>query len=372
MNGSHLALGWVGLKLGCKYGHEVFQNPEASQFLYELMRQELVPTIPMVPEIDSYKYCDELFIRYQNPKVFDPISRLTTDGFAKIRSRILPSIQNGIEREVSTHRLSTLLAIWESSDPEAKQNEKIVLLGDGKRHGGSMALNENELVYLFDYDDTLATSEKPAHTILEDVIREITGKSVNLKQFLGKSVAFEQILDQLGFGVDPQVKEKILKTEKLEMPKRLPVLVKETTGSFEILNALNARGVIWAIVTSSSVERVNACMTKLGQSDLLPLHRVFSARSHLVIPRVKPDPAIYQFAMSTLGKRTYIAIEDSVPGITAAKTAGVQNLVGFTGACSEGKSQRRVELLRAGAQIVIDDLNQLSDYVTRRKVGKCG
>ena len=87
---------------------------------------------------------------------------------------------------------------------------------------------------------------------------------------------------------------------------------------------------------------------------------VFSTR---LVERGKPHPDIFHYAagkMDTSPSRC-IVIEDSVAGVTAAKSAGM-TCVGFTvgSHCAEGHSQR---LYDVGADTIVDRLDAVLSLV---------
>jgi HAD superfamily hydrolase (TIGR01509 family) len=87
---------------------------------------------------------------------------------------------------------------------------------------------------------------------------------------------------------------------------------------------------------------------------------IFSTR---LVKKGKPHPDIFLYAagkMKTFPSRC-IVVEDSVAGVTAAKSAGM-TCIGFTGGshCTEGHSQR---LYDVGADTVVDRLEAILSLV---------
>lgn len=83
----------------------------------------------------------------------------------------------------------------------------------------------------------------------------------------------------------------------------------------------------WAVVTSGSRALVRARLTAAG----LPLPRVLITGQDVV--RGKPDPLGYLAAAKALGvePRSCVVLEDSLPGIRAARAAGVRAVLGVGG-----------------------------------------
>jgi HAD superfamily hydrolase (TIGR01509 family) len=91
-------------------------------------------------------------------------------------------------------------------------------------------------------------------------------------------------------------------------------------GVREYIAEAKRLGLRLGVASSSSREWVVGNLTELG------LHPYFDCiRCSDDVPRVKPDPALYQCVIDTLGVLPYeaVALEDSPNGIAAAKQAGL-------------------------------------------------
>ena len=105
-----------------------------------------------------------------------------------------------------------------------------------------------------------------------------------------------------------------------------PALQVLTDGAPELLDALKARGVPYAIATGSSKENVDFYFDALDIGRWFDRDRVFYAEGSLP---GKPDPAIYRLAMAKLGfdPGDTLVVEDALPGIHSAIGAGVKRIV---------------------------------------------
>ncbi len=74
--------------------------------------------------------------------------------------------------------------------------------------------------------------------------------------------------------------------------------------------------------------------------------------------RGKPHPDVFLFAAESMGAKPErcLVIEDSAPGVTAARAAGMP-VVGFTGVAHD-KARMRAKLTAAGALTVIDRMDE--------------
>lgn len=87
---------------------------------------------------------------------------------------------------------------------------------------------------------------------------------------------------------------------------------------------------------------------------------VFSASQ---VRRPKPAPDVFLFAASQMGHdpRDCIVVEDSAPGVTAARRAGM-TVIGFTGAAHDPLAMAG-RLRECGAAAVAAHMNELPDLV---------
>jgi beta-phosphoglucomutase-like phosphatase (HAD superfamily) len=106
-----------------------------------------------------------------------------------------------------------------------------------------------------------------------------------------------------------------------------------------------------AVASSSPTEWLRASLERLGLTHHFG-DRLFSAAEH--VARGKPHPDIYLHAASALGVEPAdaLVIEDTAPGVRAAKAAGMR-VVGLCagGHCAPGYASR---LRAAGADHVVD------------------
>jgi HAD superfamily hydrolase (TIGR01509 family) len=115
------------------------------------------------------------------------------------------------------------------------------------------------------------------------------------------------------------------------------------------------------VASSGTPEKIRHGLTCAGLYDLLSPH-IFSATQ---VARGKPAPDLFLFAaerMRTAAERC-IVIEDSIPGVTGARAAGMI-VLGFHGGSHCGPGHAAM-LRAAGAAVTFDDMRQLPDLVAR-------
>lgn len=132
---------------------------------------------------------------------------------------------------------------------------------------------------------------------------------------------------------------------------RLESELRALPGVREALIALGGRR---CVASSTSLEPLRRNLGIAGLIDLFDPH-VFSASQ---VARGKPAPDVFLFAAEAMGTvpGDCLVIEDSVPGVLAARAAGMA-VVGFTGAAHD-KARMSARLRAAGAAATLDDFAQ--------------
>jgi HAD superfamily hydrolase (TIGR01509 family) len=115
------------------------------------------------------------------------------------------------------------------------------------------------------------------------------------------------------------------------------------------------------VASSGTPDKIRHGLTCAGLYDLLAPH-IFSATQ---VARGKPAPDLFLFAAEEMktAPETCLVIEDSIPGVTGARAAGM-TVLGFHGGshCPPGHAAM---LRAAGAELTFDDMRQLPELVRR-------
>ncbi|GAB4861266.1 hypothetical protein Ancab_036427 [Ancistrocladus abbreviatus] len=101
-------------------------------------------------------------------------------------------------------------------------------------------------------------------------------------------------------------------------------------GVAKLIDQALAKGVKIAVCSTSNEKAVSAIVSCLLGPERAEKIKIFAGD---VVPRKKPDPAIYQLASTTLGvdPASCVVIEDSAIGLAAAKAAGMKCIVTKSG-----------------------------------------
>lgn len=101
-------------------------------------------------------------------------------------------------------------------------------------------------------------------------------------------------------------------------------------GVAKLIDQALAKGVKVAVCSTSNEKAVSAIVSCLLGPERAEKIKIFAGD---VVPRKKPDPAIYVLAASTLGVEpsSCVVVEDSAIGLAAAKAAGMKCIVTKSG-----------------------------------------
>jgi HAD superfamily hydrolase (TIGR01509 family) len=117
------------------------------------------------------------------------------------------------------------------------------------------------------------------------------------------------------------------------------------------------------VASSGTPEKIRHGLTCAGLYDRLAPN-IFSA---VQVKRGKPAPDLFLFAAEQMGvaPERCVVIEDSMPGVTGARSAGM-TVLGFHGGshCAPGHAAM---LRKAGAAATFDDMRQLPALIERKQ-----
>jgi HAD superfamily hydrolase (TIGR01509 family) len=218
-------------------------------------------------------------------------------------------------------------------------------------------LNANVDLVIFDCDGVLVDSE----------VISCRAHSRMLTRH-GYPITADQVLDRF-LGVSDREARMTIEAELgRKLPDDFEAEVKQATlGSYaDDLRAISHVGEAIAaidlprcVASSGTPEKIHHGLTCAGLYDLLAPH-IFSASQ---VRRGKPAPDLFLFAAGQMrvSPERCLVIEDSVPGITGARAAGM-TVLGFHGGshCRPGYAET---LRAAGAVMTFDDMRQLPGLI---------
>ncbi len=112
LNGGHALIAYPAALLGIEFAHDAMGNPLISGFLDRVEREEVIPTVPPVPNTDKAQYYETIVRRFANPAIGDTIQRLCHDGSNRQPKFIVPTIADRLAEGHSVSGLALGCAFW--------------------------------------------------------------------------------------------------------------------------------------------------------------------------------------------------------------------------------------------------------------------
>jgi HAD superfamily hydrolase (TIGR01509 family) len=186
----------------------------------------------------------------------------------------------------------------------------------------------------------------------------------------GYPITADQVLDRF-LGVSDREARMTIEAELgRSLPEDFETLMKQAALQYYaedlqaipfVSDAIAAIRLPMCVASSGTPEKIRHGLTCAGLYDQLAPH-IFSATQ---VARGKPAPDLFLFAaeqMATAPERCLV-IEDSVPGVTGARAAGMR-VLGYHGGshCRPGYADK---LLAAGVVAAFDDMRKLPALIER-------
>ncbi len=208
---------------------------------------------------------------------------------------------------------------------------------------------------IFDCDGVLVDSEIIAARVETALLAE-AGYEIDPIEFAGRyaGLTFKDILLKIEGETGQVFQATMLDRQREVLDKRLAKEVRAITGAREAVAAVRQPR---CICSNSRSERLEMMLTKTGLMPFFEGH-VYSAMD---LPEKKPKPApdIFLHAATQMNAdpRDCFVIEDSVHGVTAARSAGMR-VIGFTGGSHSFPGHSDM-LMEAGAETAINRWSDL-------------
>ncbi len=112
LNGGHATIAYPAGLMDIHFVHEAMENELVRGFLAKLERDEIIPTVPPVPDTDLGEYYRLIEQRFSNPKIGDTVRRLCLDGSNRQPKFIIPTIADRLKSGGDVTGLALELALW--------------------------------------------------------------------------------------------------------------------------------------------------------------------------------------------------------------------------------------------------------------------
>lgn len=137
---------------------------------------------------------------------------------------------------------------------------------------------------------------------------------------------------------------------------------RELQGVASVREAVEALAAPVCVASSSAYERIRASLRIVGYDKLFEPN-IFSASE---VANGKPAPDLFLYAARRMGVAPSgcVVVEDSVPGVTAARRAGAF-VLGFVGGAHARSASYAQALRDAGAEDIFSDMRELPHLISR-------
>jgi len=112
LNGSHLALTYLGFLKGYRFVHQTMNDPLFVRYQRAYMDLDVTPQLAPVPGIDLTDYKNTLVARFSNQAIADQLERVCSDGSSKFPKFTVPTINRLIADGRETKRAALVVAAW--------------------------------------------------------------------------------------------------------------------------------------------------------------------------------------------------------------------------------------------------------------------
>ncbi|WP_213880033.1 mannitol dehydrogenase family protein [Pseudomonas sp. dw_358] len=112
LNGSHLALTYLGFLKGYRFVHETMNDPLFVRYIRTYMDLDVTPQLAPVPGIDLENYKQTLIERFSNQAIADQLERVCSDGSSKFPKFTVPTINRLIQDHATLDRAALVVAAW--------------------------------------------------------------------------------------------------------------------------------------------------------------------------------------------------------------------------------------------------------------------
>ena len=112
LNGGHAVIAYAGSLLDVHFVHDTMLHPLVHGFFEKVQREEIMPTVPPVPNTSIPDYYKLIYKRFSNPKIGDTERRLAFDGSNRQPKFIVPVIADNLKAGRGISGLALESALW--------------------------------------------------------------------------------------------------------------------------------------------------------------------------------------------------------------------------------------------------------------------
>jgi len=213
------------------------------------------------------------------------------------------------------------------------------------------------VLVIFDCDGVLVDSEPLSNTVFARALkREGLDWSVEetMRRLMGRSMkSCVEIVEGLLARQLPEDFVHRMQADTLQAFRDVPL--QAVPGINEAIDAIEAQDIKTCIASSGGFDKMEVSLGVTGLWSRFE-GRIFSSSQ---VKRGKPFPDLFLHAAISMNEQPFdcVVVEDSVPGVQAAKAAGMR-VLGYTGAPHTDR-----DAMGAAGAFLFNDMKQLPDLV---------
>ena len=131
LNGGHSTLGYFADLLGIGFIHEAAADEQLHRLLLAYI-EEVKPVVPRLPGIDLDTYAATVVRRFSNTAIHDQVSRICSEGCAKIAKFLVPSLADLLRGGSMPRILSLVIAGWLHYQRGADEQGRAMVMADAQ------------------------------------------------------------------------------------------------------------------------------------------------------------------------------------------------------------------------------------------------
>ena len=112
LNGGHAVIAYPAGLMDIHFVHEAMQEPLVRAFLDKIEQDEIIPTVPPVPDVVLEDYYRQVAKRFANPTIGDTVRRLCLDGSNRQPKFIVPTAADRLRAGKDINGLALESALW--------------------------------------------------------------------------------------------------------------------------------------------------------------------------------------------------------------------------------------------------------------------
>lgn len=146
LNGSHLALTYLGFLKGYRFVHDTMNDPLFVAYMRAYMDKDVTPQLAPVPGIDLAVYKNTLVQRFSNQAIADQLERVCSDGSSKFPKFTVPTINRLIADGAELKRAALVVAAWALYLKGVDENGQTYAIPDPRAEFCQALVADDELI----------------------------------------------------------------------------------------------------------------------------------------------------------------------------------------------------------------------------------